>query len=313
MKHRIAIGALLAIGVAAPALAQVPAQAMNEQEVGAELTSLKVMSLPAQGVVESRVTTGKPYSADAITEFVQVLGDGNKISRKTTVRIYRDGEGRTRREELGADGTPRSISIYDPVAHVSYVLHPATRTAHKSAVRIVYPEQMAAKVADKIALERAAGEPVAGRIALVAPAEVPAQVASEEIRKRHAEVVVAQSGAATAAVYYPGTKVAGPVDEKSESIGQKLIDGVPADGTRKSVVFPAGAIGNQQPITVMSEQWFSPDLDIFLMTRHSDPRTGETTYSLSNIIRVEPSPLLFEVPADYTVMESSYMRRPGAE
>ena len=128
----------------------------------------------AATVVETRITTGRPYSAEATTEFVQTLGDGNKIARTATVRIYRDGEGRTRREELATDGTVKSISIYDPVAHITYVLDPATRTARKSAVRVVMPAGTAtgedpAEAEIEILAEQEAADRVAGRVALVAP------------------------------------------------------------------------------------------------------------------------------------------------
>jgi hypothetical protein len=97
-----------------------------------------------------------------------------------------------------------------------------------------------------------------------------------------------------------------PQDAKQESLGQKAIEGVIADGKRVTTVLPAGAIGNQQPITVQTEQWFSPDLEILLMTRHSDPRTGDTAYTVTNILRAEPQASLFDVPADYTILESPY-------
>ena len=99
--------------------------------------------------------------------------------------------------------------------------------------------------------------------------------------------------------------------KNEESLGQKMIDGVFADGKRVTTVLPAGSIGNQQPITVLSEQWFAPDLEILVMTKHSDPRTGETIYSLSNITRGEPAANLFDVPADYTIQDSSYIRTPA--
>ena len=95
-------------------------------------------------------------------------------------------------------------------------------------------------------------------------------------------------------------------DAKEESLGQKLVEGVMADGKRVTTVLPAGAIGNQQPITVLTEQWFSPDLEILVMTRHSDPRSGDTTYTVANIVRAEPQGSLFDVPADYTIVGSPY-------
>ncbi len=84
-----------------------------------------------------------------------------------------------------------------------------------------------------------------------------------------------------------------------------------ADGKRVTTTLAAGAIGNQAPITVTSEQWFSPDLEILVMTRHSDPRSGETSYTLTNIVRAEPQAGLFDLPSDYTIVGSGYMRSPA--
>lgn len=307
MIQRVLIGGAIVGALAIEASAQTYGVAVREEFVPAEL-GRQAIAGKIEAVLESKITTGRPYAADATTEFVQILGDGNRISRRTVVRIYRDGEGRTRREELGPDGQAVSISVYDPVAHTSYVLDPAARTAYKSAVRIVLPDGMA----EKVRIEREAGGKVAGRIALVAPPEASTEAATVEIRKRHAEVV-ASGGGAGAGVLRPatrGTQIAYPPDRQAESLGEKLIEGIAAEGSRRTVQIAAATIGNERPITVTSEQWFAPELDIFVMTRHADPRTGETTYSLSNIVRGEPSPALFEVPADYTVRESSYMRHP---
>ena len=89
-----------------------------------------------------------------------------------------------------------------------------------------------------------------------------------------------------------------------EDLGRQTIEGVSATGTRTTWTIPAGAIGNLQPIKIVSEQWLSPDLQVLVLTRHSDPRTGENTYRLQNIVRAEPDRSLFTVPADYTLKES---------
>jgi hypothetical protein len=86
-----------------------------------------------------KVVTGAPYSAVAVTEIKQTLADGNVIDRKIQSNVYRDGQGRTRRETtftgvgpLVASGQPRSmISIHDPVASTAYVLHADTKVAEQ--------------------------------------------------------------------------------------------------------------------------------------------------------------------------------------
>jgi hypothetical protein len=304
MRKGLMIGTLLATA-ASSGLAQEPARVTIAYE------PQSMVPARVATVVETRITTGRPYTAEATTEFVQMLGDGNKITRKAVVRIYRDGEGRTRREELGTDGAVKSVSIYDPVAHSTYVLDPATRTARKSAIRVMLPETGTLTDDDKRKVERmmrteldARGR-AGGRVALVAPGD--ASAVPDEMRKRLVETVVAAG--AGRGVVQTGVKVEDVRNE--ESLGQKIFDGVLADGKRVTTVLPAGSIGNQQPITVLSEQWFAPDLELLVMTRHSDPRTGETLYSLSNITRGEPAAGLFDVPSDYTIQDSSYMRSPA--
>ena len=309
MTKQLAAG----VGIALVAVTFLDAQEPSPMVRRAVMPESQVTPMRASTVVETRITTGRPYSAEATTEFTQVLGDGNRIARKATVRIYRDSDGRTRREELGTDGSVKSISINDPVAHVTYVLDPSTRTARKSAMRIAslvppgLTDEEKKRIEARMAVDRGSPESAAGRIALVAPADVPSQPASEEMRKRLEEVAAA--GGRGRGVLQPAARI--PGNAKEESLGQKLVEGVMADGKRVTTVIPAGSIGNQQPITVLSEQWFSPDLEILIMTRHSDPRSGETTYTLSNVARSEPAANLFDVPQDYTIQDSSYIRSPA--
>jgi len=65
----------------------------------------------------------------------------------------------------------------------------------------------------------------------------------------------------------------------------------------------ANAIGNQAPIVIVSERWYSPELQVVVLTRRSDPRFGETVYRLVNIVRAEPSTDLFEIPSDYRIQD----------
>jgi hypothetical protein len=92
---------------------------------------------------------------------------------------------------------------------------------------------------------------------------------------------------------------------RSQQLGQRDFDGVKAEGKLTAYTIPAGEIGNRNPITVSSESWFAPDLGITVYTKQSDPRTGDSSYRLTNIKRNEPSIALFAVPADYTLKEAS--------
>ena len=83
------------------------------------------------------------------------------------------------------------------------------------------------------------------------------------------------------------------------SLGTKDFDGVKAEGKATTWTIAAGEIGNKNAITVMHETWYSPDLQVTVYSRHSDPRAGESIYRLASIRRGEPSPDLFKVPEDY--------------
>ncbi len=251
-----------------------------------------------------KVVKGAPYSAQAITESVQTLSDGNRIVNKSTATIYRDSEGRTRREQtfkvIGAFAnggeTPQTVFISDPVAGTSYMLDPRTHTARKMPpmnfkFQFKVPGPGEAKGGatvempppDRIEAGRAEG----GRIE-------PGQVGSRRIEIESAQMRM--RAGPDAFVWGWGTHVAKP-----ESLGKEIVEGVEAEGTRSTVTIPAGEIGNDRSIEIASERWYSPELQTVVMTRHSDPRFGESTYHLTNIDRSEPARSLFEVPADYTL------------
>lgn len=234
------------------------------------------------GVVESRITTGRPYSAEAVTERTQVLADGNRINVRSTSRVYRDSEGRTRREAIEPDGSVRSITISDPVAKNSYTLDPKTKVAYAAGGGVIAP-LMAAPSGTYTTTARGGGG--RGGTAVVAPA--------------------APTGRAVF------MRSPGPDDPNvtTEDLGFQNVEGVMATGKRTTTVIPAGQVGNAQEIRVVSEQWFSDEIQALVMTRHIDPRSGENVYRLVNILRAEPDPALFQVPADYTVQKRG-VRRP---
>ncbi|MFB3853899.1 MAG: hypothetical protein ACE148_08765 [Vicinamibacterales bacterium] len=261
--------------------------------------------------VRSKITRGQPYSAETSTDFLQVLADGNRIVRKTATRVYRDSAGRTRTETIGSDGIVRSVSISDPVAGESWVLDPETRTARRTAgvITFSYSDRAAAvasaTISSKIVVaEPQAAHPISGAVPPPPPPPPPPPAA----------VAGAVRGAAGAGGVVTPVARGGVVialeagDATVEDLGQQTIEGVVVNGTRKTKVLPAGAIGNEQPIRVVSEEWVSPELGVLVLTKHTDPRSGDTTFRLTNIIRAEPDPSLFVVPPDYTVKESAIKR-----
>lgn len=244
---------------------------------------------------------GAPYSAQAITESTQTLTDGNRIVNKSTASVYRDSEGRTRREQtlkaIGpfANGGQQSQTIFisDPVAGTSYTLDPATQTARKM-------PPLRFKVSGPKSNDPATTDPKQLRIAIEGTKPGPDgkqyrvfPVTEQVMEKRQMEAGMGM----------------GWLDSKNpaarnEALGKQTIEGVEAEGTRSTVTIPAGKIGNELPIDIVNERWYSPELQVIVMTRHIDPRFGENSYKLINITRGEPARELFEVPAGYTVKES---------
>lgn len=205
-----------------------------------------------------KVVTGAPYSAVAVSETKQTLADGNVIDRKIQSNVYRDSQGRTRRETtftgvgpLAASGQPRTmVAIHDPVAGTAFILHADT------------------KVAEQLPL------PPKGH--------------------KNPENLQNKFGARLQQEIADGTL-------KKEDLGTQTISGVTAQGTRYTRIIPVGQIGNTNPITVVNEQWYSPDLQAVVKIVRNDPRFGQSTFTLTNIQRTEPVASLFAVPSDYTV------------
>jgi len=250
-----------------------------------------------------KVVKGAPYSAQAITESVQAFADGNRIVRKNTASVYRDSEGRTRRDQqvgnVGAyaiAGDPaQTIFINDPVANVNYILDPRSRIARKMTFTSVEDFRAGFK----------AGVTIAGK----APATVEekqaletavAQAAESDATRRRRPMAKDQVWVEAAGA--PGSF--SRKEPKIESLGKQLVEGVEAEGTRTTITIAAGEIGNELPINIVSERWYSQELQQVVMSKHTDPRFGESTYRLTNINRGEPAHALFEVPSDYTVKES---------
>jgi len=245
----------------------------------------KVLVQPNVNIFEKGVTystsiygdpdvTAAPYSATIVEESVQTLADGNTITHKSTSRVYRDSQGRVRREESSMFIGPMTVSaptggattvtagphemlrilINDPVSGTHYSLDPES----------------------KIATEMSGLSPVrtgsSGDNPLLNGGTI------------HIDV-------------FPPT----PEGTTSESLGAQTMEGLTVIGTRTTRTIPAGQIGNTLPILVTTEEWFSQDLQITVLSKHSDPRTGTTTMQLTDLSRAEPDASLFVVPPGYKI------------
>ena len=251
---------------------------------------------------------GAPYSAQAITESTQTLSDGNRIINKSTASVYRDSEGRTRREQtlkavgpFASGGEPAvTVFINDPVAGTSYTLDPRTLTARKmmpmrfkaTATKPATGEAKTGEKEPEVRYREAQGQVIMERSSSSDDRYKIALAAAEELKKSM-EAGMARRIASTR------NRTA-----RTESLGKQNVGGVEAEGTRTTVTIPAGEIGNERAIEMVSERWHSPELQVIVMTRQTDPRFGENSYQLTNISRNEPARELFEVPAGYTVTEA---------
>jgi len=243
----------------------------------------------AEAGMPGRVVKNAPYSADIVTETTQTLPDGSHIKRSNTMRVYRDSEGRTRREQslqnlsglaVGANGgsVPQVAFINDPVAGSNYALDLTNKSATKSTMH--RPNGRGGAMADG---SGNAGSRMAG-----------------------------PNGAGTPGVRGPGGAMGrwgrNSGNVKTEALGKQTIEGVQAEGRRTTLTIPAGQIGNEQPLQVVDETWYSAELQTVVLRKHSDPRSGDSVTRYMNVSRTEPPRILFEVPADYKVSEAGRNR-----
>jgi len=276
-------------------------------------------------LTSSSAIKNAPFSADAISESVQTLADGNRIVRSSTSKLYRNSEGRFRREMTGGTGGmlgslysySSGVSLLDPVGGFSYMIDPNLKTTRQ----FIYKPGTAIKVlngattvegsllSDKVRAEIKAAAAVAstagGNNAVIVSDKV-----REELKATiaAAPVIAARAGQLTSDAL-TGVGMAYSVgsshskwETRTEELGTQNIEGVDAEGTRTITTIPAGAIGNERPIEITYEKWYSRELQLVVMSKHNDPRFGEQTYRLTNIVRSEPDPSLFSLPNGYKLI-----------
>ena len=277
-----------------------------------------------------------PYSGEEVTETNQMLADGTRIHRENRTTVYRDNEGRTRRE------TPDNITITDPVANVTYLLNPkiltwtetrhgyGTFTAPEHARSGWFSHQRGEALT--FAIHTSSDGPATITVngdrwtkkRLPKPWQKPRRADRRRpsptngtksyrtagprppVSERRARVALGgwcRSGAGNRAAAVPATRVMMRRTGNGESLGKQMVEGVNADGMRETTTIPAGAIGNDRPIAITNESWYSEELQMTVMSKRSDPRTGDETFRLTNIRRGEPGAYLFQAPSGYQISE----------
>jgi len=234
---------------------------------------------------------GAPYSATITNESVQTLADGNRIVQSSTGTTARDSQGRTRQDaplppigNLLAANAPHLVFIMDPVTQTSYTLNLTNKTAEKHSMPsgggpvsggVVASGAMAGAPGPKMFFAQVATPGPDG--GPVPPLPVIAM----------AKGIMAEEGS----------------QASTEDLGTQTMEGLAVTGVRTTHTIPAGRIGNDNPITIVTEVWTSPDLKTVVYSKRNDPRIGEQTFKLTNIVRAEPDPSLFTVPADFKIVD----------
>ncbi len=257
--------------------------------------------LPGQvdGSLSNSIVANAPFSADAITTVTQTLADGTKIEQRTTTKWYRDSLGRVRREQtvigldrLNPSAEPQTTITFDSVPgdQSPYTLNPTARTARRTPLGVLWLSGAYWSGGD--ALYRANRTAAVNLLSLVGGLE---KGQPGSLFRPYERAI--RAGLQTAPI---------PPDLKptEEQLGSRQVEGVKATGRRSTTVIPAGRIGNDRAIQVVEEQWDSPELNMVVSSRFSDPRTGVVEYRLTNINRSEPRSDLFTVPAGYTVIDT---------
>jgi len=225
---------------------------------------------------------GAPYSATIANESIQTLADGNRIVQSSTGTTARDSMGRTRQDaplpsigNLSPADAPHLVFIQDPVAQASYTLNLTDKTAMKGPAGMGLPVPIpgAATSGAMISIKGVAGP--------VTTTQLPPQM-----------------------VTIHGAALADEGEAQSEDLGSKIMEGVNVMGTRTTRTIPAGQVGNDKPLSIVTEVWTSPELKTVVYSKRSDPRMGDQTFQLTNIVRAEPDPSLFAVPADFKILDT---------
>ena len=293
-------------------------------------------------VIQEKIVKGVPFSADATSESVQMMFDGNKIVRTVKSGLFRDGEGRFRREEMPKPvgvgtfvETPKSISIFDPVAGLKFFLNSSSKTVRQEEIKNKKFEQEkrqqenAKRQEENIKRQEEKAKRQEADVKRQLKLEKQKENSNENSnsnsndddgKKTNPSKTKTLTGArqpeksqipiSPKMPNAPSISLLAKGEVKTESLGTRKIEGVEAEGTRSTKTILAGEIGNERTFEIVYERWFSKDLQLIVFSKYTDPRFGEQIYQLTNIKRSEPDAELFKVPADYRVDDNSWKLKP---
>jgi hypothetical protein len=243
-----------------------------------------------------------PYQAEKVSHSVQTLSDGTVITHDSRGMLARDAQGRVREDIYqtqsgNVNGKQmnlelQSATVGDPMAHTMLFW-----TGDKTNIAMQMQLPTLPKGMNSL---------------LTAPPPPPPPGHPVQMLKEDApppSVNLAHSaGSGTTPLGGIAAGASGPRDDvRTEKLGQQSLEGVLVTGTRTITTIPTGKIGNDRPIVVVHEEWRSPELKIVVKTIDKDPRTGEQTMELQNLVRTDPDPALFQAPVGYKVQDMAQM------
>jgi hypothetical protein len=220
----------------------------------------------AQLELEGKQVKGAPFSAELTIETPQFSRDGTSKPSVAHSLVYRDVNGRIRREQ--AD---EAAKINDFVAGLTYLLEPRLQIAHKRELESVSDTTV---------------EPANTR-----------SMSSRRYQVLPSGTTSSGSDSTTNTVSSTSPTVT------RDSLGERMLEGINVEGTKLTSTIPANSFGNSEPIVIVEEQWYSPELRMMVLIKYSDPRFGDSFYRLTTVNRTEPSPALFVVPEKYVVKD----------
>lgn len=231
-------------------------------------------ALPPNAPAVPTTIRNAPFSAAVSTQYDRVLSNGNHIHRETRGKVFRDAQGRVRTEteiqSSGIGGTCEHIAIQDPVLREVIHLDPKTRTANV--------HHLADGLASLATAGNAGGSNKPASVAIAAPVS---PTEGSIVIPLHSDLIK------------PPT---------IELLGTKVLEGVQVVGTRTTRVI---ADGDNDPIVAVTEEWYSRDLQMVILSVSDDGQSGHSLMRVTNIVRSAPNEQLFQVPPDYTVKDGS--------
>lgn len=232
--------------------------------------------IAAGGLLNDRLVKNQPLTAVFESETVRLQPNGTPLTSRVMTRIYRDRDGRTRREQMvmangtiaPSSNTAKSITIEDPVAGFTYLINSATRSAFRYKLSANHPQG----------------------------------TGFNDLIPRTVEVLRNDDPQTGLVKKY---RLEQP---RAEALGRQEINGVEAEGRRVRFKIPAGAVGNATETEATHETWIARDLKILVKSSTKNPFIGEHNFRLIELTRSEQPASLFEVPSDYTIQESGAVR-----